>query len=228
MPLISKNIRFLRARQGLTQKQLAEKLKLNQPVIGAYEEDRALPPLPTLQKLADLFRVTLDDLARTDLSKPGNQSSQFTSAKEILAITVDRAGKENIELVTQKAAAGYLNGYQDPEFISELPKISLPTLPQNRTFRAFEIKGDSMLPVSSGSIVFGEYIEKIAHIKNGKAYVMVTQGEGIVFKRIFFLDDKPDGLLLVSDNTVYQPYLIALRDIREVWLARGSYSSLSD
>ncbi|MCK6616687.1 MAG: LexA family transcriptional regulator [Cyclobacteriaceae bacterium] len=228
MPLISKNLKFLRGRQGLTQKQLAEKLKLNQPVIGAYEEGRALPPLPALQKLATLFQVSLDDLANTDLSKPGHLFKQASSSKEVLAITVDRTGRENVELVSQKAAAGYLNGYQDPEYISELPKIQLPVLPQNRTVRAFEIKGDSMLPVPSGSIVFGEYIEKIAQVKNGKAYVLVTQGEGIVFKRVFFLDNQPDKLLLVSDNKTYQPYFIALSDVREVWLARGCYASLAD
>ncbi len=226
MALISKNLRFLRNRQGLTQKQLAEKLKLNQPVIGAYEEDRALPPLPTLQKLADLFRVSLDDLARTDLSKPGNQLRQASPSGRVLAITVDHGGRENVELVLQKAAAGYLNGYQDPEFISELPRIQLPVLPQNRTFRAFEIKGDSMLPIPSGSIVFGEYVEKMTQVKNGKAYILVTHSEGIVFKRIFFLNDQPYKLLLVSDNTSYEPYLIPLRDVREVWLARGTYSSL--
>jgi transcriptional regulator with XRE-family HTH domain len=228
MASISKNLKFLRSRQGLTQKQLAERLKLNQPVIGAYEEGRALPPLPTLQKLADLFRVSLDDLANTDLGKPGHQLKQTSSFKEVLAITVDRSGNENVELVSQKAAAGYLNGYQDPEYISELPKIHLPVLPHNRTFRAFEIKGDSMLPIPSGSIVFGEYIEKIAQVKNGKAYVLITQSEGIVFKRIFFLDNQPDKLLLVSDNKLYPPYLIALRDVREVWLTRGIYSSLVD
>ena len=228
MPLVSKNLKFLRSRQGLTQKQLAGKLKVNQPVIGAYEEGRALPPLPMLQKLADLFQVSLDDLANTDLSKPGHPFKQASASKEVLAITVDRTGRENVELVLQKAAAGYLNGYQDPEYISELPKIYLPVLPQNRTFRAFEIRGDSMLPVASGSIVFGEYIEKIAYIKSGKAYVLVTQSEGIVFKRIFFLDDKPDSLLLVSDNTAYPPYLVAHRDVREVWMARGSYSSVAD
>jgi transcriptional regulator with XRE-family HTH domain len=228
MSLISKNLKFLRSRQGLTQKQLAEKLNLNQPVIGAYEEGRALPPLPALQKLAGLFRVSLDDLANTDLSKPGHRLQQASSSKEVLAITVDRTGKENVELVSQKAAAGYLNGYQDPEYITELPKIHLPVLPQNRTFRAFEIKGDSMLPVPSGSIVFGEYIEKTAYVKNGKAYVLVTQSEGIVFKRVFFLENQPGSVLLVSDNKLYPPYILALRDVREVWLARGCYASFTD
>ena len=46
--------------------------------------------------------------------EPG--SSRF----KVLSITVDAAEKENIELVPQKAAAGYMNGYADPEFIKEL------------------------------------------------------------------------------------------------------------
>jgi transcriptional regulator with XRE-family HTH domain len=227
MSLVSKNIRFLRTRQGLTQKQLAEKLQVNQPVIGAYEEDRALPPLPALQKIARLFQVTLDELADTDLNKPGKALRQTASTgREVLAITVDRAGNENVELVSQKAAAGYLNGYQDPEFIGELPKIQLPVLPQHRTVRAFEIKGDSMLPLPSGSLVFGEYIEKVAHMKSGKVYVLVTQREGVVCKRVFFPDDQPGKILLVSDNTTFAPYLLPVSDIREVWWVRGSYAAL--
>jgi hypothetical protein len=57
-----------------------------------------------------------------------------------------------------KASAGYINGYSDPEFVRELPKFHLPML-QGGTFRAFEIKGDSMLPIHPGSIIVGEYVD---------------------------------------------------------------------
>src|SRR5688572_28490337 len=162
MPIVNKNLKFLRVQQGLTQKQLAEKLGLKQAAIGAYEEERATPPLTSLVDIARIFNVSIDNLVNRDLSslpqkewkaKPANK------VKEVLAITVDRDDKENIELVSQKASAGYLSGYQDPEFVKDLPKISMPTLPKNKTFRAFEIQGDSMLPIQPGSIIFGEYLE---------------------------------------------------------------------
>lgn len=225
---IAQNLKFLRARQGLTQKQLAEQLGVKQPVIGSYEEGRAFPPLPVLLKLADFFQVSLDELSRTDLNKPGRLLRKVESSKEVLAITVDASGDENVELVLHKAAAGYLAGYQDPEFISELPKIKMPVLPRNRTIRAFEIRGDSMLPVPSGSIVFGGYVESLAQVKNGSTYILITETEGIVFKRLFLHPDKRNHFLLVSDNTHYAPYPLPFTEVREVWKALGYYSGFTE
>lgn len=225
---VNKNLKFLRTRQGWTQKQMAEKLGLKQSVIGAYEEERATPPLTCLLEVSEIFKVSLDDITRNDLSLASDKklnSQQYSRGKDVLAITVDKDDNENIELVAQKAAAGYLNGYQDLEFVSELPKISLPVLPRNATYRAFEIKGDSMLPIPSGTIVFGEYVDNIASIKNGKAYILVTKQEGIVFKRVFNFVDEEKKFLLISDNRQYEPYAVGADDVLEVWSAKGFFST---
>jgi transcriptional regulator with XRE-family HTH domain len=224
--IVNRNLKHLRLKHELTQKQFAEKLGLKQSVIGAYEEERATPPLNVLLDVSNLFKVSMDVLTRKDLGKlPEREWKATTVAKEVLAITVDASGKENVELVSQKASAGYLAGYQDPDFIAELPKINLPVLPKNRTYRAFEIQGDSMLPVQPGSILFGEYIENLDGIKNGKPYVLVTRQEGIVFKRVFRFSDDAGKLLLVSDNRQYEPYSIASSDILEIWSVRAFYST---
>jgi transcriptional regulator with XRE-family HTH domain len=226
MNMVNKNLKFLRLREGLTQKQFAEKLGLKQSVIGAYEEERATPPLSCLLEISDLFKVSLDTFSRKDLSKlPEKEWKSYSAGKEILAITVDKDNNENIELVSQKASAGYLNGYQDVEYLIDLPKIGLPVLPRNVTYRAFEIKGDSMLPIQSGSIVFGEYVEKLSAIKNGKLYIVVSQQEGIVFKRVFNFSDTDKKLLLVSDNRQYDPYPIKSEDVLEVWEVKAYFST---
>jgi transcriptional regulator with XRE-family HTH domain len=226
MNTVHKNLKFLRTRAGWTQKQLAEKIGLKQPVIGAYEEERAMPPLNCLLDISDLFKVSMDALTRKDLSKlPEKEWKTASPKKEVLAITVDKDDNENIELVSQKASAGYLNGYQDVEYIIDLPKIGLPVLPRNVTYRAFEIKGDSMLPVPSGAIVFGEYVENLSAIKNGKLYIVVSRQEGIVFKRVFNFSDTKDKLLLVSDNRQYEPYTIHAEDVLEVWAVKAYFST---
>jgi transcriptional regulator with XRE-family HTH domain len=225
--VISKNLKFLRTQHELTQKQLAEKLGLKQAAIGAYEEERATPPLSCLQDLSKIFKVNLDVLVNHDISRlPKSEwkSQQFSRGKDILAITVDKENRENVELVTQKASAGYVAGYQDTEFISELPKISFPVLSRNSTYRAFEIQGDSMLPVQAGSIVFGEFVENLAAIKNGKLYILVLK-DGIVFKRVFNFLDEDGKLLLVSDNRLYEPYTINGADVSEVWRAHGFFTT---
>jgi len=227
MAIINKNLKFLRAQQGMTQKQLAEKLGLKQAAIGAYEEERATPPLASLLDITKIFNVNLDDLVKQDLSRsPGNERKPVAGrGREILAITVDSNNKENVELVTQKASAGYLSGYQDVEFVKELPKISMPVLPKNKTYRAFEIQGDSMLPLQPGSIIFGEYLEDVASIKNGKLYILVTKQDGIVFKRIFNFAEDEEKLLLVSDNRQYQPYPVDINEVLEIWFAKAFFSN---
>ena len=228
MAMINKNLKYLRGQQGLTQKQLAEKLGLKQAAIGAYEEERATPPLASLLDLSKIFNVNLDDLVRQDLSKTTEKDkkrSSLSRGREVLAITVDSQNRENVELVMQKASAGYLSGFQDVEFVKELPKISLPVLPRNKTYRAFEIQGDSMLPIQPGSIIFGEYLEGIDGIKNGKLYLLVTRQDGIVFKRVFNLSDDKAKLLLVSDNRQYAPYSVDSSDVLEIWSAKAFFSN---
>lgn len=228
MAIVNRNLKFLRVQQGLTQKQLAEKLGLKQAAVGAYEEERSTPPVNCLQEISKIFGVSIDLLINKDLSQvPQKEWKSKTGlrGKEVLAITVDQHNKENVELVMQKASAGYMSGYQDPEYVKDLPKISLPVLPKNRTYRAFEIQGDSMLPVLPGSLIFGEYVEDSHSIKNGKLYVLVTRQDGIVFKRVFNFADQQGKFLLVSDNRSYEPYSVEAADVLEIWAAKAFFSS---
>ena len=151
MAHINKNLKFLRAQKGLTQKQLAEKLGLKQAAIGAYEEERSTPPLISLLDMSKIFNVSLDALVNQDLSKVPESSSKaipLTRGKEVLAITVDTNNKENVELVTQKASAGYLSGYQDLEFIKDLPKINLPCCRETEPIALLKFRANPCCPSS--------------------------------------------------------------------------------
>lgn len=227
MTLISNNIKFLRKKLSLTQEQFAEQIGIKRSLVGAYEEGRADPRLHNLMAMADLFGTSVDILITRDVSKLKESEldvNSYKRGKEVLAITLDPNGKENIELVPQKAAAGYLNGYADPDYIQELPRFNLPILPQNATYRAFEIVGDSMLPILPGTIVIGSYVDDVREIKNGKTYVLVTQTEGIVYKRVFNYINDNGKLFLVSDNRQYAPYQIDIEDVLEVWTAKAYIS----
>ena len=98
--------------------------------------------------------------------------------------------------------------------IESLPKFQLPFLNFSGTHRAFEIKGDSMLPLTSGSIVIGKYIENISYVKDGKTYILLTKEDGIVYKRVEVQDK---SLKMISDNQEYDPYLIQNNDVLEIW-----------
>jgi len=93
------------------------------------------------------------------------------------------------------------------------------------TYRAFEIKGDSMLPLVSGTIIIGEYMENWGDVKGGETYVIVSKSEGVVYKRMgskFRADKK---LKLISDNPVYEPYEISGEDVLEIWKAKAYIST---
>ncbi len=228
MGLISDNIRYLRKSKHWTQGDLAEKIGIKRSLIGAYEEGRADPRINNLIKMAEVFETSVDILINRNVAHlPASVlhlNSDLVRGKEILAITVDKEDKENIELVPQKASAGYLNGYADPEYIKELPKFQLPILPSNGTYRAFEINGDSMLPILPGTIVIGEYIDDLTNIRSGKTYILVSKKEGVVYKRVFNYIDDNNKLFLVSDNKAYSPYQIDADDILEAWESKAFIS----
>lgn len=220
---LSENLRTLRKQLKLTQDQFAAKLDIKRSLLGAYEEGRAEPKLELLQKIADVFKTTVDDLIGSDLATDLGLTKPVAKNKDIVMLTIDSHGRENIELVPMKAAAGYLNGYADAEYVKELPRFHLPMLKQG-TYRAFEISGDSMLPIMPGTIVIGEHVENVREIKSGKTYVLVSQREGIVYKRVFNYLEESGKLFLVSDNRHYSPYQLSGDEVMEVWAAKAYIS----
>jgi transcriptional regulator with XRE-family HTH domain len=234
MDYIHSNLKHLRKTKEWTQEDFAEKLKIKRSLLGAYEEGRAKPNYDVVVTIAKIFGVTMEQLITKNLEKYKEPTKPASNMK-VLSITVDKEGNENIELVPAKAAAGYLNGYADPEYLQELKRFSLPFLSKS-TYRAFEIKGDSMAPVPSGSIVVGEYVEHATAIKDGQTYVIVSKSEGIVFKRVFNKIEENETLVLRSDNLSYEPYTIKAEEVLEVWRAvlqisyanKGSESSFQN
>ena len=63
------NIRSFRIHSGLTQKELAKKLSISTSAVGMYEQNRRMPDLDTLQKLAQIFDISIDDLIGSDNDK---------------------------------------------------------------------------------------------------------------------------------------------------------------
>ncbi len=248
--MINTNLKFCRRELALTQAQIAEKLGIKRSLVGAYEEGRAEPRIATLVNMARLFGITLDQLVTTDFSKkkntkiigslpPPDPNAPATDTDDqpepptpaaggklrVLAFTVDKDQNENIELVPQKAAAGYLNGYADREYLEVLPKFRLPMLSATGTYRAFEIAGDSMLPIASGTVIVGRYVEDWASIKDGTPCIVVSTRDGIVFKRVYNKLRSGSMFVLHSDNPHFLPYDVQADDVLEIWEAKSYISS---
>lgn len=222
MSIAGRNLKYLRKLREWTQEEIAHKLGIKRSLVGAYEEERAEPKLEVMEKLSDMFKISLDELLRKDLGD--NYKGSYLLKRRQMKMASTHSGI--IHLVPVKAAAGYLAGYADPDFIDELNTFTLPML-AGGNYRAFEIIGDSMLPTPSGSVIVGEKIEDKDEVKNNLAYVVVSRNDGIVYKRIQRNNKVKNKVTLVSDNPTFQPYSISTDDILELWQAQVVISKVS-
>jgi hypothetical protein len=65
----------------------------------------------------------------------------------------------------------------------------------------------------------------LKQIKSGRTYVLVTQTEGVVYKRVFNYLEENGKLFLVSDNDQYKPYEVRGEDVLEIWEAKAFIST---
>lgn len=67
---LAENLKFLREQNGKTQGELAEIIGLkNKSSISLIENGKHEPSIENLEKLADFFGVTMDQIVKQDLSQ---------------------------------------------------------------------------------------------------------------------------------------------------------------
>ncbi len=221
------NIKFLRKRKGRTQDDVAVALSLKRSTLSGYENGVAQPGIEILVSFSRYFNMSIDTLVKIDISKlsesqlgeleRGYDAYIKGSNLRVLTTTVSPGNVENIEMVPEKAKAGYATGYADPEFIEELPRFRFPFLSEKRKYRAFQLKGDSMYPIPDGSWVTGEFVQDWREIMSGKAYVIFTINDGIVFKIVENNLITEGILVLYSLNPIYEPYEVHVNEVKEIW-----------
>ena len=102
MSVAGQNLKYLRRLRGWTQDEFANKLGIKRSLVGAYEEERAEPRLEVLNVISDMFKVTLDELLRSDLSAVKG-SNYLAKRRQLKMMNADR---NLIHFVPVKAAAG--------------------------------------------------------------------------------------------------------------------------
>lgn len=227
MGYFGSNIKLLRKRRGRTQEDIAFSLGMKRPTLSGYENGVAQPGLEALMAFSKHFNVSIDTLVKTDLTRLAeSQLSQLergydvylTGSKlRVLATTVDNDNEENIELVSEKAKAGYKTGFADPEFIKVLPTFQMPFLSKQKKYRSFQVSGDSMIPIPEGSWVTCEFVQNWNLLQDRHAYVIHTLDDGVVFKVVENRIRTEGKLRLHSLNPLYEPYEVHVNDIREIW-----------
>lgn len=85
MILVGERLKALRLSKKMSQKDLAEKLKIAKSVISFYESDARCPSYEVLIKIAETFNVTTDYLLGVDDKRMIDVSS--LSEEDVAAVT---------------------------------------------------------------------------------------------------------------------------------------------
>lgn len=128
-----------------------------------------------------------------------------------------RQGVTALPLIPITAFAGFgSQAFQDlqVEHYYEVPEFKQADF-------LMRIKGNSMYPkYSSGDIVACAIIEETLFFQWNKIYAIYTKSQGVLVKRV-----KPsiikDHIMLVSDNTQYDPFDVPIADISRLALIIG-------
>jgi transcriptional regulator len=139
-------------------------------------------------------------------------------------VVVDDRDNDRIPLVSIKAQAGYLKGYDDSNYIEELPTYSVPDM-RNGTYRMFQVSGFSMYPtLQDGSYVIGKFVENWEWLSDNRVCVVVTERDGVIVKRVTNRAREKGFLYCKSDNRDYKHITVRVEDIREIWECQAHIS----
>ncbi|CAN5897499.1 hypothetical protein BH11BAC7_BH11BAC7_30900 [soil metagenome] len=212
---LAQRIKIIRKQLGMSQTEFANDIGITQTSLSQLEGEKNGISYDVYKAIVAKFNVDplwlMDGKGEMYISNEAKKNSGALP----LVVQISNDDEENIVMVDRKAAAGYLQGQSDPDYIAKLPSFRLPGF-YGKTFRAFEITGDSMLPgIHPGDMLVGGYVEELAHIKKGNVYIVVMHDGSIVSKRVFPLGN--NVFELRSDNEAYDAYAVKAEDIGQVW-----------
>jgi phage repressor protein C with HTH and peptisase S24 domain len=133
----------------------------------------------------------------------------------------NKPSSDKILYIPAAAHAGYAEQLQDPVYLHDLVRFSLPDYKfHHGEYRCFDIVGDSMEPVLyAGDKVVCSLVDSnnfYSSVRNNLVYVIVLEN-AIVVKRVKNLVREAGVLELISDNSFFEPYKVNISDVKEIW-----------
>lgn len=202
---------LLSTKQAKSQAEIARNIGVGSASISEVKKDRSNVGAKVLSGLAKQYNTLNGNWLLYGIGPMLLESS---------VVTVDLQGERNCVYVNVKARAGYLTGYADAEFISQLPPVYLPQLPRGKDFRMFEVDGDSMWPTLKDKDIVICHALSRSGVKDNQLCVVVCS-DGVLVKRVFNRVKEVQQLILKSDNQekpgLYPDIAVPAKDVREVW-----------
>jgi transcriptional regulator with XRE-family HTH domain len=224
-PVMSADQEFKRFKQireelNLTQSAFAEELGIN-ATTADIERGRTRIPGHVVKELLRKYHINPLWLFGDSNQKYLEADKTYVNPK---VVTVDQEGRDNIVLVSAKAAAGYPGNIGDAKWFESLPAFNIP-LPEyrNATFRGFQVDGDSMTPaLQSGEWIVGRAVDDWDCLSDKNMYVVVTV-DSVLVKKVRKEQDST-FVNLVSLNPDYTPLRVDRNEIREIWQVNSKLS----
>lgn len=89
---------LLRKANGYTQAEVAERLNISNKTLSSWETDRTLPDVLMLPAIADLYKVTVDELLRGEKATEKTVSEPSITEKSLKNVRKQRYGKFNVRI----------------------------------------------------------------------------------------------------------------------------------
>lgn len=207
--MFGKNLKYLRLRDNISQDELAEELGYKSyTTIQKWEMGSSEPNMGVVNKLADKWHLSLDDLVNVDL-----EAKRYGSIQKDMSIVHLPSNDENQKskqlTVYGKVCAG--NGIEALE--NPIDEIGDPYYRIKEEKFALVVEGDSMNNVVNDGMY--AIIEKRPIVSNGEIAVVLINNEVGMLKRFYQLDDmvilRPD-----SSNPEHKPLTFIGEDINSL------------
>ena len=175
------NLPKYRERQGLTQDQLAQLVGVKQSTVGMWENGTNSPRAKTLEKIAEILHVTVNDLMYSPNAEPFSYNTS-----RVLKIPI----------------YGYIPAGVPMEAIGDI--LDYEEAPEEwaiggREFFGLKIKGDSMEPeYRNGDVII---FLRQSDCENNEDCAIAINGEDWTFKRV---EKMSNGILIKPLNPSYE------------------------
>ena len=186
-------LKELRQQFGLTQNKLAEKLNISRSTIAMYETNASEPDFATVEKIAEIFNVSIDYLIGRD-------------------VTIQEKKTDTIKIpVYGEIPAGIPTEMIDNSFIEDYEEINEELLKGGNTYFGLKVKGDSMYPeFRNGDTLI---LKKQDSCENGDFCAVSINHTESTFKKVLI---KENGITLQPLNPTFEPMFFTNNEIENL------------
>ncbi|SDO80745.1 LexA family protein [Halobacillus aidingensis] len=188
--MFGEKLKKLRKLEGWTQEYVAKKLGVSKQTYSHYERENRTPSLKTIQKLAKIYDVDMDEIfgLKEDESVKENQS----------VYEVPQLAK--IPIVGQISCGNGELAYEEIEGYEETPQSWL----NGGEYFYLRTKGDSMsgARINEGDLVL---IRQQPDVEDGEIAAVLLDDEAVL-KRVY---KRENTYILQSENPAYPPRFIS-------------------